>query len=466
MNRRQQRREFLKQSAAASLGLMAANGFSLGADTTSPNERLNIACIGVGGKGSSDTDDAGRFGTIVALCDVDETFLEKKAEKFPKAKKYADFRKMFDDMGKDIDAVVVSTPDHTHAPAAAQAMRMGKHVYCQKPLTHSVHEARVLRELAAKHKVCTQMGNQGTTENALREAAEVVQAGGIGGVTEVHIWTNRPVWPQAPGITARPKEEQPVPAYLNWDCFLGPAPMRPFHHGANAKSHRGTYHDFNWRGWLDFGTGALGDMGCHTANMPFMALKLGYPTTVEAESGELNKETYPAWAKATYTFPARGDMPACKVTWYEGRKDGVLVHPPKELLAKVLREGEKLAGSGSILVGDKGIIFSPQDYGQSYRLLPEKEFADYKKPTPTLPRNGKGDTGQKEEWVKAIKEGKPQIALSNFGYAGLLTEFILLGNVAMLSGKKLEWDGANCKATNCPEAAQLVKREYRKGWEL
>jgi predicted dehydrogenase len=301
------------------------------------------------------------------------------------------------------------------------------------------------------------MGNQGTAENGLRRAVEIVQAGAIGPVREVHIWTNRPIWPQAPGVTARPKDTPPVPPNVHWDEFLGPAPERPYHPA---------YHPFKWRGWWDFGTGALGDMGCHTANMAFMALKLGYPKTIAAENGEVNPETYPGWARVTYEFPARADMPPVKVVWYEGRKDGKLVLPPEELLAKILKPGEKLASSGSLLVGDKGILFSPNDYGAAYRLLPEEQFKDYKGPEPTLPRNGGGDTGMKREWVEAIKAGKPQIALSNFEYAGMLTEFILLGNVAIRAGKKLEWDGPSEKVTNDAAANQYLHREYRKGWTL
>jgi predicted dehydrogenase len=459
MSRRSNRRNFLKSSAALSLGYWVAGGLTRAADKEkSPLERLNIAGIGIGGKGDSDISQAAQFGNVVALCDIDEQRLDKKAEKFPQAKKFYDFREMLSKMGKDIDAVTVSTPDHTHAPAAAMAIRMKKHVYCQKPMTHTVFEARRLRELAAENGVCTQMGNQGTAENGLREAVEIVQSGGIGKVTEAHIWTNRPIWPQAPGVTARPKDTPGIPNHVHWYEFLGPSQDRPYHP---------CYHPFAWRGWWDFGTGALGDMGCHTANMAFMALKLGHPTTLVAESDSLNNETYPGWAHVTYQFPARGDMAPVKVHWYEGKKDGKLVHPPEELQAKVLKNGEKMQGSGSILVGDKGILYSPNDYGAAFRLLPEKDFADYKKPTPTLPRNGRGDGGMKEEWTRAIKDGKPDIAMSNFGYAGMLTEFILLGNVAIKAGgQKLEWDGPNFKITNVAAANQFLKMDYRPGWTL
>jgi hypothetical protein len=464
MRRQNTRRDFLKQSTLAGVGFWTLAGVTTAQNPRSPLERLNIACIGVGGKGSSDADQAGGVGNIVALCDVDEDFLNAKAQKFPQAKKYHDFRLMLDEMGKEIDAVVVSTPDHTHAPASVLAMRMKKHVYCQKPLTHSVYEARLMRELAQKMGVCTQMGNQGTAGTSLRRAAEIIQQGGLGKVSEIYVWTNRPVWPQSPRITARPQGEDPVPKYLHWDLWLGPAPFRPYHHGPN-KGKRGTYHDFNWRGWWDFGTGALGDMACHTANLPFLACKLGYPTSVMAECEPVNPETYPAWARVTFHFPARGDMPACKLVWHEGRKDGVLVHPPQEVLAKVLKEGEKLSASGSIIVGDQAITYSPDDYGGTIRFYPDeaKNFAAKE----TLPRNGGGDGGMKREWADAIKAGKPAIALSNFDYAGLLTETILLGNVAMrFQGTRLEWDGPGMKFTNHTEANKFLHREYRKGWTL
>jgi predicted dehydrogenase len=463
MSRRTQRRDFLKHTLAAGVGFWAAGGLTPTVSQAA-NERLRIACIGVGGKGSSDTDQAGQFGDVVALCDIDDNTLGSKAQKFPKAKKYNDFRKMLEEMGKEIDAVVVSTPDHTHAPASVMAMRMKKHVYCQKPLTHSVHEARVMRELAREYGLCTQMGNQGTAENGLREAVEVIRAGTIGPVREVHVWTNRPIWPQAPKVKTRPPEA-PVPKHVHWDLWLGPAPARPYAlYPESVSKRREPYHPFNWRGWWDFGTGALGDMGCHTANMAFMALQLQYPTTVAAECGDLNPETAPSWASVVLEFPKRGDGPhqqAIKFFWYEGQKDGKKNLPPAELL-----KGENPPGSGSLLVGDKGILYSPNDYGAAYKLLPQKNFEGFKAPTPTLPRNGKGDAGMKAEWIEAIRANRPELAMSNFGYAGLLTEAILLGNVAMRTGKKLEWDGAALKATNCPEAAQYIKREYRQGWTL
>ena len=277
------RRDVLKSGVAASTAFWVSGLAPAYSMSRFKIERLNFACIGVEGKGSSDTDAVGREGQVVALCDIDENRLNKKASRYEDAEKFIDYREMLPQMGDKIDAVTVSTPDHSHAPAAVMAMKLGKHVYVQKPLTWSVHEARVMRKVAADNKVCTQMGNQGTSERALREAVEVIQAGGIGKVTEVHVWTNRPIWPQGEG---RPTETMDIPKGLNWDLFLGPAPERPYN---------SAYHPFKWRGWIDFGTGALGDMGCHTMNMPVMALELFDATAVDVvqTSGIVDMETYP-----------------------------------------------------------------------------------------------------------------------------------------------------------------------------
>jgi predicted dehydrogenase len=440
------RRDFIGNASASAFAFTFLPSRVWGA-----NERLNMASIGVGGKGGSDSSHAGELGDMVALCDIDDNTLRGRAKASPRAVLYNDFRVMLEEMDKSIDAVTVSTPDHTHAPAAIMAMRMGKHVYCQKPLTHTVYEARLMRETAQGYKVATQMGNQGTAENGLREAVEVIQSGAIGPVREVHVWTNRPVWPQAPGIVARPTERPAVPAHVHWDQFLGPAKDRPYH---------GAYHPFKWRGWWDFGTGALGDMACHTANMAFMALNLGYPDSVYAENGPLNPETYPEWATVKFQFPSRGYLPPVDFYWYEGKlPNGEKNLPPKELF-----HGNKPPGSGSLLVGDKGILYSANDYGSRYKLLPEEQFEGFEKPAQSLPRNGRGDKGMKEEWVEAIKGGKP--AMSNFNYAGLLTETILLGNIAMRSDKKLLWDGPNLKFTNSSAANQFIHKAYRDGWEL
>lgn len=462
MRRRTSRRDFLKQSVmfGASVGFWIGTERDLlaQAQPKSALDKIHFACIGVGGKGTSDTEQAARFGNIVAICDIDDRPLDKMAGRFPEARKYHDFRKMLEELANKIDAVVISTPDHTHAVAAVMAMRLGKHVYCQKPLTHNVYEARLLRETARKNKVCTQMGNQGTASPGLRRGVEVIRAGVLGPVREVHVWTNRPVWPQAPQITSRPKPE-PVPQHVKWDLFLGPAPERPY---------SSAYHPFRWRGWWDFGTGALGDMGCHTANLPFMALKLRYPVSVEAQAGDVNPETYPSWAHVVWEFPARENMPAVTFHWYEGRREGQLVRPPKELLQRVLDSGVKqISASGCIMVGEKGLLYSPSDYGGDWRLIPQELQAEAEKVPQTLPRNKNGDdVGMKAELVMAIRENKPEIALSNFDYAGPLTEFILLGNVAIKAGTKLQWDGENFKITNNSEANRYLRREYRKGWEI
>lgn len=455
------RREFIKHSAMAGAGFWIA-GRATWADelkSTSPNEKLNLASIGIGGKGDSDSEQAGKHANMIAICDIDDTRLDKKAEKFPNAKRFNDYRKMYDALGDKIDIVTVSTPDHNHAAAAMLGIKAGKGVYCQKPLTHTVYEARQLRLAAREHKVATQLGNQGTASSELRRGVEVIRAGALGAVTEVHVWTNRPVWPQAPKIMARPDHEDPVPPTIHWDEWIGPAPMRPY------VGNR-TYHDFNWRGWWDFGTGALGDMGCHTANMPFMALKLGYPSTVIAECGDLNPETYPSWATIHYEFPARGDLPPVKVTWWEGHKpDGKKNQPPDELF-----QGKKINDSGSLIIGDKGTMYSPHDYGGSWMLLPEEQYKGYKDPEPTLPRNPDGgDEGQKMEWIAAVKGGPA--AMANFEYGGKLTEFLLLGNIAIRAsgaapGKKLEWNGEEMKFPNFPEAEKWLSYEYRKGWTL
>ncbi|MBI3856293.1 MAG: Gfo/Idh/MocA family oxidoreductase [Planctomycetes bacterium] len=446
MTQRSNRRQFLQNAGTAGAGFWIA-GRQIGfGQEKSPNAKLNVACIGTGGQGGSDMGNVGKSENIVALCDIDDKRNDEAAKTYPKAKKYFDYRKMLDEMSKEIDAVTVGTPDNHHACAAVMAMKLGKGVYVQKPMAHDVFEARFMRETAAKYKVATQMGNQGTAGSNLRESVEIVQAGLIGDVKEVHLWTNRPIWPQSPNITARPKDTPAVPAHLHWDEWLGPAPERAYHPA---------YLHFKWRGWWDFGTGALGDMACHTTNLPYFALKLGAPTTVEAESEPVNPETCPGWAKITYEFPARGEMPPVKAIWYEGRRNGELVQPPLDLL-----QGEKISGSGSLLVGSKGTLYSPDDYGGKSIWLPKDQFKDMKKPDPTLPRS----PGHHAEWIRACKGGEK--AMSNFDHAGPFTEFVLLGNVAIRVGKKFEWDAVNLKAKNCPEADQFIKREYRKGWSL
>lgn len=460
------RRKFLKQSAvAASTVAFVAPNILLAQGALN---KVNIAAIGCGGKGDSDIDLCSSE-NIVALCDVDENMAARKLKQYPKAKFYRDFRKMLEEMEKSIDAVIISSPDHCHAVQASMAMKMGKHVYVQKPLTYCVYEARYLRQLAKETGVVTQMGNQGSSEDGLRRAVEVIQAGVIGPVREVHVWSNRPIWPQ--GID-RPEGSDPVPPNLSWDLWLGPAPWRPFK--------QGVYHPFNWRGWQDFGTGALGDMACHTANMPFRALKLGYPTEVEAESSPMNNETYPLTSKIRFQFPARESMPPVTFWWYDGNPDEKRVkiyRPDPELTKEIVDLMGRMPGSGCLIIGEKGKIFSPDDYGARFYILMngEKEYVDGNKHEAAvnvpqwIPRNpykGHADARQHLEWIEAIKAGKPELCYSRFEIAAYLTEIILLGCVALRAREKLVWDGPNMRATNTSAADKFVKRVYREGWSL
>ncbi len=466
MTTKSNRRDFLGQTAALGTAFWVGSQPSAKA-STSALQSLSAACIGVGGKGSSDSSHIAEQGVkLVGLCDVDERTLTKKGREFPDAEKFTDFREMLDKIGDKVDIVTVSTPDHTHAAAAVRAMKMKKHIYCQKPLTWSIREARMMREVAAEMGVVTQMGNQGTSEDGLREAVEVIRSGAIGDVTEVHLWTNRPVWPQGIG---RPEGQDEIPKELNWDAWIGPAAMRPYKEGV--------YHSFNWRGWVDFGTGALGDMACHTANMPVMALELWDPIAVTAvkNPGIFGGETFPGSTSLMFEFPERNGLKPCKFFWYDG---GNL--PSEELTDKLpasfqkrladQREGGRKT-SGALIVGSKGMVFSPDDYGAKYFLLPEDDFADYKVPEQTLPRipfKGANDQRQKWEFVATIKGEYAPGTMSNFGYAGRLTETILVGNLAVRAaeGQRIEWDAKNLVSTNVPELNKFVQREYREGWTL
>ncbi len=442
MSQRNSRRGFMQEAAALGVGLWAAGGIQVPV-SASANERIRLACIGIGGKGESDSADAARFGDIVAICDIDSQRLGKRseAEAFSKAKKFSDYRKMFDEMAKDIDAITVSTPDHSHAPASVMGMRLGKHCFCQKPLTHSVSEARLMADLAREKKLATQMGNQGTAGNNLRWAAALIKSGAVGTVKEVHVWTNRPIWAQG---GPRPKAAA-VPENVNWDLFLGPAKIRDYAPGA--------YHPFAWRGWWDFGTGALGDMACHTFNMPFMALGLKDPTTIAAEHSGHNGDSYPAWSVIKFAFPEANGRPAIPVVWYDGGKK-----PSRELFG-----GKALPDSGALIVGDKDTLWAVGDYCERFELLSGAKAAEV---------DYKHSPGHFEEWINAIKGGEP--AMSNFAdYAGPLSETILLGNLAVYAGKGpksegkiIEWDAKNLTAKNAPEVAHVIKREYREGWSL
>ncbi|MHC4664524.1 MAG: Gfo/Idh/MocA family protein [Planctomycetota bacterium] len=450
--KRVNRRDFLLSTASTAAAFTIVPRHVLaGSGRTLPSDKLNIAGVGLGGMGKSNLEKLSDE-NIVALCDVDEKYAGKVFEKYPQAKIYRDFRRMLEKQ-KEIDAVVVATPDHTHAVISMMAIEMGKHIYCQKPLTHSVYEARRLTEAAREYKVATQMGNQGHSGEGVRLICEWIWDGAIGPVRDVHAWTNRPVWPQ--GID-RPKDVPPVPATLDWNLWLGPAPRRPYHP---------SYLPFNWRAWWDFGTGALGDMACHVLDPVFWALKLGYPAAVEAchsyDVREMwkradNKETYPRASIVRYEFPARENMPPVKLKWYDG---GMLPPRPEEL-----ERGRQIGGSGVIFVGEKGKLICGT-YGDGPRLIPESKMREYKRPPKTLPRI-EGDVGGHEKnWVRACKGGEP--ACSNFDYAGFLTEAVLMGNLAIRHpGERLNWDGENMRVTNLPEANEYVQRQYRQGWTL
>jgi predicted dehydrogenase len=407
-----------------------------------PTDRVAFGCIGVGGKGDSDTADAARLGRVVAICDVDENILAKAQLKYPDAKPYTDYRRMLDEMGKSIEAVTVSTPDHSHGPATAMALHMGKHCFTQKPLTRTIGEARALGDLARRMKAATQMGNQGTSDNRMRQNAAIVRSGALGAIKEVHVWTDRPIWPQGVERAA----PQPVPSNLRWDLWLGPSPERPYAPG---------YHTFAWRGWWDFGSGALGDMACHTFNLPFMALDLRNPTSVVAETSGHNKDSFPKSSLIRFQFPSTKERAAIPVTWYDGGK-----LPPVDLFKggkfEALVVDGKLPSSGSLIIGEKDTLYTPGDYGGGGRFI-------HSDPTPV---EFERSPGHFEEFVRAIKEGKP--ARSNFpDYAGPLTETILLGNLAVWAeGKKVDWDAKGLKAKGGREFDSMIKPKYRKGYSL
>jgi len=446
------RRQFLGGAAVAAAFTIIPRHVLGGAGHTPPSEKLNIAGIGVGGQGAADLAQL-ESENIVALCDVDEERAAETFERHPKAKRYRDFRRMLE-KEKNIDAVLVATPDHVHAAATMAALKMGKHVYCEKPLAHTVYEVRKVSEAAREAKVVTQMGNQGQAFEGPRLLCEWIWDGAIGPVREVHVWTYRPAGMWAQGV-GRPKETPPVPSTLDWDLWLGPAPYRPYHPD---------YVPFKWRGWYDFGTGTLGDMGSHNLAPVFQALRLKYPTSVEAAATEMNSETYPSASIVQYNFGARGDMPAVKVTWYDG---GLMPPKPEEL-----EDGRLLPWEdGIVFVGDKGKLVVEGWGAQSVRLIPETKMKEYKRPPKTLPRS----VGHYKEWIQACKDGGP--TGSNFDFASLVTEACLLGNIAIRTGKKrpwgqalirerLSWDGPNMKFTNVPEANEYTQRPYREGWTL
>ncbi|MSU34258.1 MAG: Gfo/Idh/MocA family oxidoreductase [Pedosphaera sp.] len=442
------RRRFIQSTARAATVFTILKSGS--ARTYAANEKLNIASIGAGGQAAGDI---GQLASqnIVALCDVDWRHAAGTFAKFPDAKKFKDYRKMLDTIHSEVDAVIVGTPDHHHFFASMAAVRLGKHVYCEKPLTHSVWEARELTQTAREAKVATQMGNQAQASEETRRLQEFVMDGVIGPIREVHIWTDRPsrglfaeYWPQ--GVT-RPSDSPAVPDTLDWDLWLGPAPWRPYHPA---------YLPAKWRGWLDFGTGALGDIACHYFDPVFRALKLGAPISVEASSTRVNEETYPLGSMVTYQFPARGEMPALKLVWYDGG-----LRPPRP---PQMQDKDPMGDNGHLLVGDKGIITT--DWSK-WRIYPEKLAREYGEPPKRLPRS----PGHHQEWINACKGGPK--AGSNFDWAGPMTETVLLGNVALrkqlrerLTLAPLKWDPEKGAFSNVSEANQFLRREYRPGWTV
>jgi predicted dehydrogenase len=449
--RTRSRRQFAATSALAALSAAIVPRRVLGAQA--PSNKLNIAVVGVGGQGSANLK-ACEGEAIVALCDVDSAFTAKTVALYPQAKFYKDYRVMLD-KEKGIDAVVVATPDHTHAVITMAALQAGKHVYCQKPLTHTVLEARRITEAARRHKVVTQMGNQGHSYESMRVLKEWIDDGAIGDVTEVHAWTDRPVggdpWSDFAQM-AMPTDTPPVPETLDWDLWLGPVPYRPYHP---------EYHPTKWRAWVDFGTGPLGDMGCHILDPAFWALDLGAPRTVQATSThyqpDVASQTFPRASIVRYEFPARGARPPVKLTWYDGR-----LLPP---IPEELEPGRALPGSGALLIGSKGKILHGSHGADGVRLIPETRMQEYKRPPKSLPRV----VGTHEDdWIRACKEGPGGTPpCSTFEYGGALTEMVLLGMLAIrLKDQRLEWDSAGLRFTNNDKANELLHIRYREGWTL
>jgi predicted dehydrogenase len=429
------RRRFLQAAALAGIAGVTPKRSSADGRKLPASERLAVGVIGVAGQGEYDWEKIVEGGAeVVAWCDVDEGRTKKARERFPHAPFYTDFRQLIDQKG--LDAVLVATPDHTHAPATLTALRAGLHVYCEKPLTRTVYEARLVAETAAKHRRVTQMGTQIHSGDNYRRVVELIQSGAIGTVREVHVWVSTSY-----GGHERPKETPTgppkVPSGLHWDLWLGPAPERPYHP---------TYVPFHWRGWWDFGGGALADMACHHMDLPFWALKLRYPTKITAEGPTPHPESTPIGLVVHYEFPARGDLPPVRLTWYDGGK-----RPPMFAQGKL-----PSWGNGSLFVGSEGMLLA--DYGK-HKLLPEKKFADFVPPKPTIPRS----IGHYKEWVEACKTGGPTTC--NFDYAGALSEAVLLGNVSYRLGKPIEWDAKNFKA-NEPDAERFLRPVYRKPWSL
>jgi predicted dehydrogenase len=437
------RRKFLHDSSLLA-GLTIAGVHSFGAPKRSAGEKLNIGIIGAGGRGFDNLMGV-QSENIVALCDVDDERAAEAYKKFPNAKRYKDYRQMFD-KEKSIEAVTVSVPDHSHAMAAITAMRLGKHVYCEKPLARTIWEARMMRKVAGETGVVTQMGTQGHAMEGTRRAVEVLRSGAIGPVTELHVWTDRPAgwWPQ--GVDA-PKDGPPVPATLDWNLWLGPAQWHTYNP---------IYVPFKWRGFYDFGTGPIGDMGVHNLDTAFWGLELGTPTSAEVKaSSKGTKDSPPEWNIIEIHFPARGDKPPVKLTFYDGKKT-----PPAELF-----HGEPISDNGSLAIGSKGTLFTRTWHGgenasDMFLLLPRKQFADFTPPSPTLPRTPEHHI----EWIEACKgSGKTQ---SPFSYASVLTESLLVGLLAERTGRRIEWDAEKMEARGFPEASEYIRPKFRKGWSI
>ena len=444
MSLRTTRRDFLRQSAA--LGAIAGVGYytsSALAESKSPNEKLNIAFVGVSGRAGANLSEllGSTPENIVAFADVDSRYRDKMSSQFKDAKAYTDFRKMLDESHKSIDAVLVACADHTHAPAAAMAMSLGKHCYCEKPLTHTIKEARHLAKLAAEKKLATQMGTQIHATDNYRRVVELVKTGVVGPVKEVHVWVGGGGWSNGKFNT-----NKPAPEYLDWDLWQGPAPEHPY---------TDNVHPANWRSFWEYGGGMLSDLGCHRMDLAHWALDLHHPTACWAEGPSVDPVGPPSKMKAFWEYPARGDQPAVKLTWYHGGERPEILTTYKDLEGNPVKFGD-----GVLFVGERGAIYG--DYG-NYQLLPVDHFARVRIGIPEEKRIP-NSVGHHKEWVNACKTGSPTTC--NFDYSGALTEAVLLGIVAYRTGKKLEWDAKTLKAPNCPEADKFISKEYRKGWEI
>ena len=446
------RRKFLKKSIVIPSIFIVPRHVLGGTGYTSPSDKLNIAGVGVRkwGMGSGNLSQC-ESENIVALCDVDYKSSVATFNKYPKAKVYKDFRIMLENQ-TDIDAVVVATPDHNHAVITMMAMKMGKHVYCQKPLTHTVYEARAITEAARKYKVQTQMGNQGRSSDEIRKLKEWIDDGAIGPVRELYAWTDRPIGGNAWdtfAVKAKSKEKPPIPDGLDWDLWLGPAKYRDYHPD---------YHPLTWRAWIDFGTGSMGDMGCHILDPAFYALELGAPSEIQATSThyipEIESQTYPSASIVRMKFPKRGNHPELKLTWSDGR-----IQPP---VPDEFSNGEQFTLSGAMLIGDNGKITHNSHGASGVKIIPEEKMLEYNQPKSYIPRV---NTSHEKDWIRACKDGNP--ASSSFDYGGPLTEMALLGMIAIrCKNEKLLWDSKNLRFKNNEKANSLLHKEYRKGWSL